>query len=252
MQADLADYLPGTTVWHRMDSRWKLAGLLGAVVLVVSLTSLPAAGLALTAAFACLATAKLAWREWRDRVGGLAFLLALSLLLLPFTAAELDASLGPIPFSTRGLRLATLLVLKSLAVVSLILLLTATASLASILKAARQMGCPRPLATLALLTQRYLYLLNAEMGQYRIALRLRGYRSRPTLRTYRTIAQVTGTLLVRADDRATRVHQAMRCRGFTGEMPGLPDGATRASDVALFLVLVLVGGVPWLVEFLGT
>jgi cobalt/nickel transport system permease protein len=58
---------------------------------------------------------------------------------------------------------------------------------------------------------------------------------------------VTGTLLVRGSDRAERVAQAMRCRGFDGHFRTTTAFRTRPADVGMFLLIVgVVGGlVAW-------
>ena len=81
------------------------------------------------------------------------------------------------------------------------------------------------------------YLLFAVTAM-RVALRVRGYRNRPTLHSYRTIGHVTGTLLVRGYEQAERVEQAMRCRGYDGTFRTLHDFRTRPVDVFVFLAIV--------------
>jgi cobalt/nickel transport system permease protein len=92
---------------------------------------------------------------------------------------------------------------------------------------------PRVLIHLMLLTVRYLFLLADEFIRLRTALRVRGFRNRADLHSWRTIGQVAGTLLVRGHDRAERVHQAMRCRGFNGSFQCLHAFQARAVDVVL-------------------
>src|SRR5262249_325713 len=87
------------------------------------------------------------------------------------------------------------------------------------------------------LTYRYLFLLADELGRLRTALRVRGYRNRPNLHSYRTVGHVAGTLLVRSYERAERVGQAMRCRGFDGRFRSLAAARTRATDVIFFAVV---------------
>ena len=48
------------------------------------------------------------------------------------------------------------------------------------------------------------------------AAKIRGFRPGTNIHTYKTYAYLIGMLFVRASDRANRVHQAMKCRGFNG------------------------------------
>ena len=113
-----------------------------------------------------------------------------------------------------------------------------------------QVFVPGLLVQLLMLTYRYVFLFGDELHKLRIALRLRRYRNRPSLHSYRTIGHVTGTLLVRSYERAERVGQAMRCRGFDGQFRTLHAFHTRWQDVAWFVVIVGVlaagpVGVDW-------
>jgi cobalt/nickel transport system permease protein len=74
----------------------------------------------------------------------------------------------------------------------------------------------------------------------RIAVRTRGYRNRPSRHSYRTIGNVAGTLLVRSAERAERVSQAMRCRGFDGQFRSLTEFRTTLPDVLFFIVMTVV------------
>jgi cobalt/nickel transport system permease protein len=47
---------------------------------------------------------------------------------------------------------------------------------------------------------------------------------------------VAGALLVRSHERAERVGQAMRCRGFDGRFRSLTAFRTRPADVTFFLL----------------
>jgi cobalt/nickel transport system permease protein len=167
---------------------------------------------------------------------------------LPFLVHRPDAalSLGPwtVPY---GLGVALILSLKALAVVALMLVLLATSPLDATLKAAHSLWIPGLLVHLALLTYRYLDVLSAELRRLRVAIQVRGYRSRGARRRYRTIGHVAGTLLVRGIERADRVGQAMRCRGFDGRYRSLAPFQTRSLDVVAFLALagMAVGLLLW-------
>jgi cobalt/nickel transport system permease protein len=122
--------------------------------------------------------------------------------------------------------------------ISLMLVLLATTSLHNTFKAARALLAPRILVFLMLLTYRYAFLLMEEFARLRIAVRVRGFRNRANLHSYRTVGQVAGTLLVRSAERSERVGQAMRCRGFDGEFRSLADFRTRWFDVLAFASIV--------------
>jgi cobalt/nickel transport system permease protein len=228
----------------RLDPRWKLAAFALAALVAAILQTVPAAVLALAAALALAWLARLPRRWYLTRLGALALVLLLFALPLPF----LLRGEGPVwrwgvfQVSEHGLAVALLLVLRGLAVVTFLLVVVATAPLDATLKAAHSLRVPGLLVQLALLCYRYLFVLGDELARLRVALRTRGYRNRPSRHCYRTIGHVAGTLLVRGHERAERVGQAMRCRGFDGHFRTLTTFRTTIGDVVTFL-LIVVGAV---------
>jgi cobalt/nickel transport system permease protein len=92
------------------------------------------------------------------------------------------------------------------------------------------------------MAHRYVFLFAEEFGRLRTVLRVRGYRNRASVHSYRTIGQVAGTLLVRGHERSERVANAMRCRGFDGRFRALHDFKTRGVDLLFFAMVVFVAG----------
>jgi len=244
------DHLAGIdSPLRRLDPRWKLAALVPAAAAVAFLRTLPVTVLALAGAFLLVALARLPPRWYLGRLGALSLFLLLFVVLLPFL---LDGpgpawDLGPVRFSLHGLTVALVLCAKAVTIVSLMLVGLATAPLDATLKAAHALHVPGLIVQLLMLTYRYTFLLAEELARLRIALRVRGYRNRADLHSYRTIGHVAGTLLVRSHERAERVGQAMRCRGFDGRFRSLAAFRTRWPDVAAFLVIVGAAGglVAW-------
>ena len=209
----------------RLDPRWKLAAVALAAV-AAAVVHTPAAALAALAGAALLAVlGRLPLRWSLTRVGAAAFVVAVF-------------AVPPIFFRPEAAATALVLTCKAAALVTLALVLLATAPLDATLKAAHALHAPGLLVQLTLLSYRYLFLLADELGRLRIALRVRGYRNRANLHSYRTIGAVTGALLVRGWERAERVGQAMRCRGFDGRFRSLSKFHTTAADVLMFTAVV--------------
>jgi cobalt/nickel transport system permease protein len=228
-----------------VDPRWKLAALVPAAVLVGLLRdwrlSLAALGLVLL----LVAVARLPWLWYLARMGSLTLFLLLFLAWPVFfpTADEATWDTGWFVVSLPRLTHLVGLLARALALVSLVLVVLATAPLPDTLKAAHALHVPGLLLQLTLLTYRYLFLLGEELKRLRIALRVRAFRNRASVHSYRTIGQVAGTLLVRSYERAERVGQAMRARGFDGTFRSMHGFQTRAADVVFFLsVIALAGG----------
>lgn len=106
--------------------------------------------------------------------------------------------------------------------------------------AMQRLGAPRKLTVLFLFTVRYFSVLASEWERMRRAALMRGFRPKMNFRTYRTYAHLMGSLLLRALDRADRVHAAMRCRGFRGTFPHIGSPKLRLQDYAFLALGVLL------------
>jgi cobalt/nickel transport system permease protein len=223
----------------RLDPRWKLAGLVLAGAAAVTVRTLPAAAAALAGALLLAVLGRLPPRWLLTRAGAAVLFVALFAAPLLFTYRDAAA----------GAAAAAVLLCKAGAVVTLSLVLLATAPPDATLKAAYALYAPGLLVQLTLLSYRYLFLLADELARLRIALRVRGFRNRATWRSYRTVGGVAGVLLVRGWERAERVGHAMRCRGFDGRFRSLTAFRTTAVDVLAF-VLIAAGAVGvWLLDW---
>jgi len=231
--------MPRDSWFARFDARWKLAALAIAAGVVAAMRSPVFLTIALAASLLLALVARVPGRWFRSRLGLLLFSLLPFLIILPLTVDR-----GP-TFDHFGVRLhqegfvaAGALIARAGTIVTLMLVLLSSAPLHVTLKAAHDVRVPSFLVLLTLLTYRYVFLLLDELNRLRIALRVRGYRNRTTMHSYRTISRVTGTLLVRGLDRAERVDQAMRCRGFDGRFRSLDEFRTTWRDVVLFVLIV--------------
>jgi cobalt/nickel transport system permease protein len=222
----------------RFDPRWKLAALAPATLAAALLTTVPTAAVASLFALILVLLSGIAWAWYARRMATIALFLALFIIWVPWLVPGDGWDLGSFHLSLAGVMLAALIALKAFTIVTLMLVLWATAPLDSTLKAAHALHVPGLLVQLIVLTYRYVFLLGEELARLRIALRVRGYRNRPNLHSYRTVGHVTGSLLIRSYERAERVGHAMRCRGFDGRFRSLAEFHTRAADVAGFAAIV--------------
>jgi cobalt/nickel transport system permease protein len=223
----------------QLDARWKLAALVPAAAAAAILYTLPAATVAFVLAVGLALAGGLSSRWFASRLLRLAPLLVLFSIWLPFMGAGDGPTwtLGPFTLSVRGFQVACLLCLKALTILALMLVLLGSTAVNDALQAARALYVPGILIHLLLLTFRYLEVFAAELSRLRVALRVRGYRNRANVASYRTIGHITGALLVRSSERAERVGQAMRCRGFDGRFRSLAQFRTTVADVAFFTLM---------------
>lgn len=242
MSLNVEHLTPRDSFIARWDARWRLA----AIVLTIGAVAALRKPLVVVSAFAFALSFALAARVPRRwflaRLGVLLFTLLPFLIILPLTIDRGGRSfeLGGVRLSIDGVVAAVALISKALAIVVLVLVLLASAPLHVTLRAAQRLYVPRLLVQLTMLSYRYIFLIFEEFDRIRIAVRVRGFRNRMNRHSYHTIGQVTGTLLVRGAERAERVAQAMRCRGFDGNFRSLDDFRTKGTDVLLFGFTLLI------------
>ncbi|HUR53792.1 MAG TPA: energy-coupling factor transporter transmembrane component T [Gemmataceae bacterium] len=225
--ADIPDSPPA-----RWDTRWKLAAILVAVAGIAALNRLAPAAVALALGLILLAVSRLRWKWVRFRLSLFVLAALPFLLVLPFT---LD---GTGRYSERGLVAGLAVFCRGVAIGAFALVLVGTAPVHRTITAAHKLKVPGLLVLLALLAYRYAFLLADELRRLRVALRVRGFRATATRRGYRTLGHVAGAVLVRGADRADRVSDAMRCRGFDGQFHTLAAFRTTPADVVSFLFAV--------------
>lgn len=240
---------PRDSVLSRRDPRWRLAAFGVAIVTTAALRQPgPSAG-ALAVALLLALVGRVPGRWYRARAGVLLVALVPFLIVVPFTVdrGERLWEWRFLHVTDAGLAVAAALAMKTVALVTLALTLLATAPMHLTLAAAGRLGVPRLFVHLTQLTDRYVFLLLDEFNRLRVALRVRGFRNAMTGHAYRTVGQVTGTLLVRGADRADGVAQAMRCRGFAGRFRTMTAFRTASADVVMFVFAVGVWGglVAW-------
>jgi cobalt/nickel transport system permease protein len=224
----------------RRDARWRLAALAMVAIVAVCLQTWPAA-LALCGVIVLLAvTARIPRRWMLPRLGVVVPFIGLFVAWLVWFGPDPAWTWGVLRISQHGLSAALLVFFKGTALLMVALIGMATGPLPETLAAAHRLRVPGVLIQITLLAYRYVLLFVQELRRVRIALRTRGYRSRPGLHSYRTVGNVAGTMLVRSYERAERVGQAMRCRGFDGRFRSLTTFGTSGADVAFFMVIVAV------------
>lgn len=133
----------------------------------------------------------------------------------PFIDREVLFHLGPLAISGGWVSFASIM-LRFTLTVSVALILIATTSFSGVCMALGKLGAPRVFVVQLLLLYRYLFVLVDEGIRMVRARSLRSFGRRGMGMT--VLGHMLGQLLLRTLDRAQRIHLAMRCRGFTGEI----------------------------------
>ena len=168
-------------------------------------------------------------------------------LFNPIFDRETLVRVGPVALSGGWVSFFSIL-LRFVLSVSAALILVAITGFYSMCLALERLRVPRPFVLQLLFLYRYLFVLVGDALRMVRAHSLRA--GRPGGMKLRVMGSVAGHLLLRAMDRAHRIHQAMLCRGFNGEIRLLRRLKLRFADVAfvlgwaVFFVVVRLWNLP--------
>lgn len=242
----------GDSFLHRIDPRLRIlaaAFFSCAVAVFHAFAALIAASLA---ALALLFLSGLEFREIGRRLAVVIGFLLLLWCLLPLTyEGDVVGRFGPLLFYRPGILLSAKITLKSVAIIAVFTALVATIPINTLGQSLARLRVPAKLVYLLLMCYRYIFVIEQEYCRLIAAMKIRGFRPRTNLHTYRSYAYLVGMLFVRAATRADRVYQAMRCRGFNGRFHSLATFPTHPSNLWFALVAASVMMALFWLEWVG-
>ncbi len=208
---------PPPTFIDRLDARPRILVALLFAATVVFCTSFAALSIALLLAFGFALLAKLNLRHTLKRLMAMDLFLVILLLMLPFTVPGTPLFwIGDAAASLEGVVKAGEIALKANAVVLALLALVGTLESTTLGHALARLKVPAKLVQLLMFTVRYLEVVNREYCRMRNAMRARAFVLRGNMHSWRSIGFLLGMLLIRSLERADRIMDAMKCRGYTG------------------------------------
>ena len=226
---------------HQWDARFKVIGLVGlmmAFAAVKSLWLLPWMILIVGGLYR-LSGLPLSFLQTRLRYPGL-FLVGL-VGFIPWLSGETPLwNWGSLTLWQEGVLLSLLIAGRFLCSVTLGFIVLGTTPFLKLVNALRSLGVPALLADMMLLSYRYLFEILANLDRMQRAMTLRGFRAAPSPQSVSgrspnfspyppfrpttpgrsltnqvtILATLAGTLFIRSYEKAERVYQAMRLRGY--------------------------------------
>lgn len=233
-----SDRLAHVSRWRSLPLAEKVLFSLGLLALAMALPPWPGAALVLATASAAALASGVGWRSWLVLLAGPgAFVLTGAATLL------IQVSADGVGLAADGGRAALALVLRAMAAVSGLLLLTVTTPLAELTQGLRRLGLPAELAELALTTYRFIFILldtARRMNASQMA-RLGGDGWR---RRIRSLGLLVAALMPRALDQARRLDVGLQARGYDGNLPtlGRRKPVRPLRMMAIVAVLGLIAG----------
>ena len=241
MAAIAAPFAAGNSLIHRLDPRIRL---LAALVLTIPTALLHVQNAALAGLAAGLLLVLLARLPLDKVLARLAVVNVFILFLWVFIPFSMPGTpflaWGPLTATREGVDLALLITIKSNAIVLALMSLLGTISVQDLGPAMQRLKIPGKLCHILLFTYRYVFVIYQEFVTMRQAMRARGFKPKTDRHTYRSYAWLIGMLLVKSWDRAERVHDAMRCRGFRNRFYSLTKFTTSTTDYAFMTGCLLM------------
>ncbi|MDR3343539.1 MAG: cobalt ECF transporter T component CbiQ [Treponema sp.] len=227
----------GTSPVHRLHPRAKLLTTIAYIVTVISFPSQKVSGLAPFFFYPAILMS-LSGTPYKPLLTRLLAALPFSLMGgisnlvfirgTAFSVGSLTVTLGMVSCVS--------ILLKTLLTVFAVLLLIATTSFIEISRQLTALGMPKILSLQLVMTYRYLSVLAGEADSMFTAYILRSGGQKGI--RMKDMGSFLGQLMLRSFDRAERVYQAMKCRGFEGMYRGTVKAGFRPADYGYTLALM--------------
>ena len=240
----------GDSFIRRLDPRGKIVVVFLFSILVAAANRLPVLLYALVLGLLMVLAAKVPVRELLRRLIPVNMLILFLWFFLPFTfGGEPLLYVGPLAVTREGLFYATRITLKSNAMMLMLIALVASTPIFTMGHAMHSLGIPRKIIHLFFFTYRYIHVIYREYFRLKNSMKIRGFTPKTDLHTYKSFAYMVGMLLVRSFDRGQRVHNAMLCRGFKGNLYCLSKLSFKKGDIVSIVIMltliILLGVLEW-------
>jgi len=235
------EYIKGNSIIHRFDPRVKSIYALIFSVVIALQNNLGSTLLGLLTGILLIILARIRFIEIIKRIIVVNEFILLLWIVLPITyPGEKLFEIFNIEFSQQGILFTLILTTKANAIILILISLLATSSIFEIIHGLIHLRIPEKLVFLFFLIYRYSWVIFDEYERLVWAVKARGFRFTTSLHTYRTIAYLVGSLLVKSYNRAENLYRAMVCRGFTGRFWVLDHFQLSQIDI-LGIILLTIG-----------
>jgi cobalt/nickel transport system permease protein len=246
----IEQFSAGNSPLHRMDPRVKICLALPYAFVIALSERLPVLLAALGLGIMLSAAARLKITALLGNLRMFFLFILMLWIVLPLTVrGSTHYQLGPLTLYIAGIQHALSISIKSLSIVLIIVALLGTSTVFSLVHGLSHFRVPKKLVHLTFLSYRYIHVLRSEYLRLRDAMRIRGFRPKTNLHTYRSYGYLIGMLLIRSYERSERVYRAMLCRGFQGRFYLLDHFHVHTRDLLLaagmFALLVGIGICEW-------
>ena len=234
------EFSHGNSLFHYFDPRVKIivTTLFSIIVAVSDRTEVLL--LALLFSVCCIVVSRLSLKMVIERLLLVNGFILLLWIFLPFTyPGKTLFSLGPFYASEEGVLYAFSITIKSNTIILASIALLGTTPIFMLAHALRHLFVPDKLIQLLFFAYRYIYVIYFEYIRLVNAMKVRCFRPRNDLHTYKAYAHLVGMVMLKSYDRSERVYDAMLCRGFKGKFWVLDHFRLKRGDLISFIIMLI-------------
>lgn len=232
----MEQFTNGSSWVHRLDPRIKIVSALLFSVVVALDNRLEIAAISLVVPVMLIICARLSLRTVLGRMAIVNGFVLFLWLFMPFTTpGETILFVGPLSVQREGINHALLITVKSNSIALMGIAMLGTSGIFSLVHALSHLYVPDKIVHLFFFCFRYVHVIKDEYQKLINAMKIRGFRPRTTIHTYRAYSYLVGMLLIRSFDRSKRIMQAMKLRGFRNRFYILHHYEMRTCDYAVAL-----------------
>lgn len=240
MALDIDRYSGIDSPVSRWDPRFKIFALGILIISIALLKTIPMAVIALVIAVMIIGMSALPLHFISHGLSFILVFLVPFFFIMPFSyPGEAAFRVLGLPFAWEGLRYATLIFTKALAIVLVSFSIFGSSRFDVSMIALQKLKCPKIIVQMLLFTYRYTYVFLEEMHRMHTSMHSRGFVAGTNAQTLRIYGNFIGTLLVRSFERTDRVYKAMLSKGYQGELHSMVK--FNSSSLDLFKAIIVIG-----------
>jgi cobalt/nickel transport system permease protein len=230
----------GNSLVHGIDPRVRvIAALLYSMFIAVT-GELEVAFAGLAAGVILIALARLSARHVLYRLLIVNAFILMLWLILPFSyPGKIIFRVASLIMTEQGVQYTLILTVKCNAIILINISLLSTCGIFNLVHALDHLRVPNKLIHLLFFIYRYAHVMQHEYYRLRDTLKIRGFKPRTSVKTYRTYGAIIGTLMIRGYERSEQIHKAMICRGFKGHYWLLDHFVWKKSDLLVASMMML-------------
>jgi cobalt ABC transporter, permease protein CbiQ len=219
------------------DPRSRIIALCCFAICVILLKGFPSLFLALSLSALALSLSDIPVCVALKRMLAIDGFVLFMLCTLPFTVpGEPVFTLFGFTASYQGILYACRIALRANAIMLMMLSLLGRLEPTEFGHALFRLKVPENLVHLMQFTIRYIDVIFQEYRRLRVSMKARCFQPANSVHTYRSFGYLIGMMLVRSIERSQRIHDAMKCRGFTGKLVLLSQLRYTRRDIVFALV----------------